>query len=144
MRVAVIGPAGTRADITALIPAETEELVVGEDEAGNIAKEWADGRGMPRIVIKENTRLGMTREKCMEVIAEISDIVIAVWDGICGDTLRTADYARMIGKTVKVFNAETGSTVREERELKYAKGCSTVSNNYTYEANNKSGFWITY
>lgn len=52
MRVAVIGTGSHPGDIGARIPAgATELLIAGSDEVRRQVAAWADGRGMPRLVL---------------------------------------------------------------------------------------------
>jgi len=99
MRVAVFGQ---RTDgISQYIPDDADEMVLGEDGAGAAAQEWADLNGMPKIVIRQGKSI--SREKCAELIIEIADMAVAIWDGRCEITRRYILLAQKKGKPMKVI-----------------------------------------
>ena len=111
MIVAVIGSGTLKSGIGKHIPEGTTRIItVDADPAGRQAEKWADENGVPKLVIKRGYARygGPAPLDANRLLAEISDIVVAVWDGKSPQIKYTIDYARGIGKEVRVYtvNAE--------------------------------------
>ncbi|MDD5017639.1 MAG: SLOG family protein [Eubacteriales bacterium] len=105
MRVAVIGSRSINVDMAAYIPVGVTALISGSAwGVESLAERWADEHKVPKLIIKADYerygRLAAARRD--ELIVELADLVVAVWDGVSAGTRHTIEYARNIGKTVWV------------------------------------------
>jgi hypothetical protein len=106
MRVAVIGSRSLKVGVEKYIPEGTTEIISGGARGiDSLAEKWADSNRIPKLIIKPD--YGRYRESASlfrdRAIAEIADIVVAIWDGKSPGTRYTIDYARSIGKPVRVY-----------------------------------------
>lgn len=104
MRVAVIGSGSLNIDIAEFIPAEVSEIVFGASGIGTLAQRWADTNKIPKLVIGEACHsIGYetpTERDCL--VIDLADYVLAIWDGVSGDTKNAIEYAQKTGKPVRV------------------------------------------
>lgn len=106
MRVAIIGSRSLKVDIEKYIPQGTTEIVSGGAKGIDyLAEVWADANGIPKIIIyPEYLKYGKNAPLIRnELIVDAADMVIAVWDGESRGTKYTVEYAKKVGKNVKVF-----------------------------------------
>jgi len=71
-----------------------------------MAEKYADEHSIPKLILNpEYARYGrhapLMRNK---LIVEVSDMIVAIWDGKSPGTRYTIDYARRLGKRVIVYN----------------------------------------
>ena len=106
MKLTIVGSRGLNANISKYVPKGITEIIsggaVGIDSA---AERYAYTNSVPITVIKPDydkyERIApLVRNK---KIADISDMVLAVWDGKSRGTKFTIDYAKQIGRPVKII-----------------------------------------
>jgi hypothetical protein len=106
MRIAVTGSRSLESDIAEFIPQGITEMISGGAQGiDTIAERWADENNVPKLIIRPNyARYGkaapLVRSRTM---VRISDLIVAVWDGKSRGTKYCIEYARRIGKPVKVY-----------------------------------------
>ena len=105
MRVAVVGSKKLCVDMEAYLPIGVTALISGDSRGvQNLATLWADKHNVPKLIIKPDYKnFGrMAAAKRDELIVELADLIVVMWDGTSAGTERTIHYARRIGKTVWV------------------------------------------
>ena len=110
MKVAIVGSRGLNIDISRFIPSEVTEIISGGAKGIDIsAEQYADSHFIPKRIIRPDySRYGRAAPlKRNEQIVEAADIIIAFWDGQSKGTKYTIQYARKIGKPIKVFMSES-------------------------------------
>lgn len=106
MKVAVIGSRGLNVDISKYIPSEITELISG-GAAGidTLAERYADKMGIPKSIIKPDyAKYGKAAPiRRNDIIVDMADLVIAVWDGKSRGTKYVIEHASKAGKKVTVI-----------------------------------------
>ncbi len=107
MRVAVVGSRGIdNIDLSVYID-EIPDLIVSGGAKGmdQVAERWAKIKGIETLIFKpEYEKFGRGAPlRRNATIVDNSDIVYAFWDGISKGTKHTIDYAKKVGKKVRVF-----------------------------------------
>lgn len=108
MRVAVIGSGKIIEGIEKYIPEGTTMIITALTYgAGKLAEKWADENAIPKLVVKPDyARYGESAPlSANRLITEISDILVAVWDGKAADIKYAIEYARELGKKVWIYKA---------------------------------------
>lgn len=104
MRVSIIGPLGLWADISKYVPSGLTELICsGEDGIGFLAEKWADDNYIPKLIIKSDRSFNYPPDRLALVMVDAAEMVVAVWDGMSEYVKLSIDYARKIGKSLKVY-----------------------------------------
>jgi predicted Rossmann fold nucleotide-binding protein DprA/Smf involved in DNA uptake len=82
----------------------TELISGGADGADKMGARWARKRGIETRVFEPNhKKYKQAYHHRNRLIAEACDFVVAFWDGSSTGTKYTIDYARRIGKPVKLI-----------------------------------------
>lgn len=106
MKVLIVGSRSIRSyDISELIPPQTELIISGGAEgADSIAEEYADKHKISKLILRPRyDKYGKAAPlKRNELMVELADEVIALWDGISRGTKYTVEYAKKKNKTVKI------------------------------------------
>ena len=93
-------------DIAKYIPDETTEIISGGAKGiDTLAEKYAEEHNIPKLIIKpeyEKYRRSAPLKR-NEIIVDISDIVIAIWDGKSRGTKYAIDYAKKIGTHTEVY-----------------------------------------
>ena len=106
MRIAIIGSRSLNIDISKFVSEKTTTIVSGGAKGiDRQAEKYADEKFIPKLIIKpEYDKYGnkapLIRNK---VIVNLADVIIAIWDGKSRGTKYTIDYAKKIGKDVRVY-----------------------------------------
>ena len=106
MKVAVIGSRGLWVDIGKYLPDGVTKIISGGARGiDSAAEEYADKNGIAKEIFLPNYAKYAKRAPLIrnQEIVLNSDIVIAIWDGSTRGTKYTIDFAKRIGKQVKVF-----------------------------------------
>ena len=106
MKVAVIGSRGLWVDIGKYLPDGVTKIISGGARGiDSAAEEYADKNGIAEEIFLPNYAKYAKRAPLIrnQEIVLNSDIVIAIWDGSSRGTKYTIDFAKRIGKQVKVF-----------------------------------------
>ena len=112
MKAAIVGSRTINADISAYLPSGIDEIITGGAEGiDRCAERYADKMFISKHVIrpdyeKNGQSAPIIRDRR---IVELSDIVIAFWDGESPGTAYTVKYARKLGKPVKVWVLKKGT-----------------------------------
>ena len=108
MKVLVVGSRGIlNFDLSEYIPRETELIISGGGKGiDSIAEEYADKHKISKLIIRPqyNKYKKAAPLKRNEIMVELADIVIAVWDGKSRGTAYTVDYAKKQNKEVILVN----------------------------------------
>lgn len=114
MKVAVIGSRDLDIDVSAYMPDNISEIISG-GAAGvdRAAEKYAKDKGIPITVIKPDytqyrRNAPLIRNK---TIVELSDMVIAIWDGKSRGTKFIIDYAEKKNKPIKIYITTGNSSV---------------------------------
>lgn len=105
MKIAIIGLRVLQIDVAIYIPEEVTEIISGGAKGIDLlAENYADIRNIAKRIIKpEYDKYGRAAPlKRNEEIVNISDMVIAIWDGKSHGTKYVIDYAQKMGKPVEV------------------------------------------
>lgn len=92
-------------DISPYVPKETTDIIACKGQwMCRAAEEYADRLGLPRLIVKlcsgrRGTVMPQTR---MEMLVEISDCILAFWDGKSKIVGHSVNYAKKLGKPVKM------------------------------------------
>ncbi len=105
--VLVIGSCSISAfDLSPYIPRDCGRIFCYREKGiGSVAEQYAQYHGIPVEVVepdREKSRQGELSEQDIQMAA-MADLVVAVWDGKSRRTKEIADYARKIGKPLKVI-----------------------------------------
>lgn len=108
LKIAIVGSRGLDVDIYNYIPPEIFGTVIsgGADGVDTWARYFAEDNGIELIEFlpdykKYGRNAPLVRNK---QIVDACDLVVAFWDGKSRGTMHTVNYARKIGKAVKVYN----------------------------------------
>lgn len=106
MKVLFAGSRGiTNYDIAPLVPEGTTLIISGGARGiDTIAERYADAHGIPKqIYYPDYDRYGRSAPiRRNEVMVDLADKVIVIWDGVSRGSKFTIDYAKRKGKEVTV------------------------------------------
>ena len=107
MKLLIVGSRSIKNyDISKHIPAETELIISGGAEGiDSIAEEYADKHKISKLILRPKyEKYGKAAPlKRNELMVELADEVMALWDGVSRGTKYTVEYAMKKNKTVKVI-----------------------------------------
>lgn len=106
MRIAIIGSRNLNIDISKYIPEGVTEIVSGGAKGiDSTVEAYADEKNIPKLIIKpEYAKYGKSAPLIRnEIIVDVSEMVIALWDGKSRGTKYVIDYAHKTGKHVEVY-----------------------------------------
>lgn len=106
MKIALIGSRYLKVDISKYIPEGTDQIISGGAKGiDTLAETYADMIGISKQIIKpEYNKYGKAAPlKRNEIIVNVSDMVIAIWDGKSRGTKYVIDYAEKIGKPIEIY-----------------------------------------
>ena len=93
-------------DLSGLIPDETELIISGgAGGADTIAESYADKHKISKLILRPRyNKYGKAAPlKRNELMVDIADLVIVLWDGVSRGTKYTIDHAKKMNKPVKVI-----------------------------------------
>ena len=93
-------------DLTGLVPTETELIISGGARGiDTVAERYADEHGIKKQIVRPSYELyGRAAPiKRNEVMVDMADYVLIIWDGKSKGTKYTADYAVKKNKIVKII-----------------------------------------
>lgn len=105
MKIAIIGSRNLRIDISKYIPEETMEIISGGARGiDSLAEAYAEEMNISKNIIKPDyKKYGKAAPlKRNESIVDVSDLVIALWDGKSRGTKYVIDYAHKVGKAIEI------------------------------------------
>jgi predicted Rossmann fold nucleotide-binding protein DprA/Smf involved in DNA uptake len=109
VKIAVVGSRTLNINISDYLPSDATGLVSGGAKGiDTLAEAWADSMNIPKLIIKpEYHKYGKAAPiKRNETIVAFSDIIIAIWDGKSRGTKYVIEYAKRLGKPIKVYIIE--------------------------------------
>ena len=117
MKVCVIGSRSISSfDLTPYIPNETELLITGGAKGiDTMAEEYADKHGISKLIVRPNYRLyghGAPLKR-NEIMIDLADVVLAVWDGASRGTAYGLQYAEKRGKHFLIIPFEKQRNKKE-------------------------------
>jgi hypothetical protein len=115
MRVAVIVSGKLDVDISRYIPSDAMEVITTGGKEGQAVNKWADENYMPKLIIKSDKRMPLSPRKSAEVLVQISENVVAVWDGTRDFVSLCIDRANAEGKPLNVIKRSV--VVKRRSEL---------------------------
>lgn len=102
MKLLIIGSRTiTDFDLSRYIPEETTLIISGGAKGiDTLAERYADEKGIEKLIIRpEYQKFGKAAPiKRNEQMVDLSDVVLAVWDGESRGTKYTLNYCEKIGK----------------------------------------------
>ncbi len=118
MKLLISGSRGIKSfDLTPYIPADTDMIICG-GAAGidTLAEEYADRMRLSKMVFRpQYSRYGRAAPlKRNEEMVRLADTVLIIWDGKSSGTRHTMDYARKMGKDVRVVHIPTSGGDAED------------------------------
>lgn len=90
-------------DLVGHVPTETELIISGGAKGmDTVAERYADAHGIEKLIIRpEYEKYGRAAPiKRNEIMVDMADAVLAVWDGESRGTKYTLGYARRMGKSI--------------------------------------------
>ena len=111
MKLLIAGSRGINDfDLSQYVPKETELIISGG--AGGIdtvAEKYADRHKISKLILRpQYSRYGKGAPiKRNEVMVELADSVLVIWDGKSKGAKHTADYAKSLNKDVRIVVADT-------------------------------------
>lgn len=107
MKVAVIGSRSIiNVEISKFIPEGTTEIVSGGATGiDTLAEKWADNHKMSKTIVRpEYSKYGRKAPLIRNrEIVKRADVIVAIWDGKSSGTKFTIDYAKEVGKEVRLY-----------------------------------------
>lgn len=106
MLIAIIGSRGLIVDISKYIPRGVTKIVSGGAKGiDTLAEEYADKNNISMQIIKPEyvKHKKAAPLKRNEIIVNVSDLIIVIWDGESRGTKYVIDYAKKVGKPVEVY-----------------------------------------
>ncbi len=106
MKVAIIGSRSININIEKYIPKNATTIISGGAKGvDRLAETYADENNINKIIFKpEYSKYGKQAPLLRNrLIVQNADIIIAIWDGKSSGTQFTIEYAKKIGKIIKVF-----------------------------------------
>lgn len=107
MKVMVAGSRSiTDFDLSGYIPEKTELIICGGAIGiDNLAEEYADKHKISKLVLRPDyKKYGKAAPlRRNEIMVDLADLVIVVWDGTSRGTKYTIDYATKKGKNLKII-----------------------------------------
>ena len=107
MKVLVAGSRNIRVfDLSEYIPPETDLIISGGAEGvDSLAEQYADQHRISKLILRPRYDLyGRAAPiKRNEIMVDLADIVIIIWDGISKGTNHTVTYARKKNKPLQVI-----------------------------------------
>ena len=96
-------------DLSGYIPKETELIISGgADGVDSIAEEYADNNKISKLILRPNYhKYGKAAPiKRNEVMVDIADAVLIIWDGISRGSMYTLKYAQKKNKTLNLITVK--------------------------------------
>ncbi|MBQ4140646.1 MAG: hypothetical protein IJD70_04850 [Clostridia bacterium] len=110
MKILVVGSRSIKDfDLSDYIPSETELIISGGASGiDSIAEEYADKHRISKLILypKYEVYGKAAPLKRNEIMVDIADEVLIIWDGKSRGTKYTADYAAKKNKKVRLIIAE--------------------------------------
>ena len=106
MKVAVVGSRNINVDIEKFIPEGVTEIVSGGAAGIDfLAEKHADENNIPKkIFLPEYEKFGRRAPLLRNIqIVDYADMVVAIWDGKSKGTGFTVNYAKKVGKPLKIY-----------------------------------------
>ena len=97
-------------DLSGYIPSDVELIISGGAEGvDSIAEKYADDHRISKLILRPKYDLyGRAAPiKRNEVMVDIADTVLVIWDGVSRGTLHTVNYARKKNKNIIIIERTT-------------------------------------
>ena len=108
MKLLIVGSRSiTDFDLQGHIPPETDLIISGgANGVDTLAEQYADKYRISKVIVHPDyARYGKAAPlKRNEVMVDMCDEVLVIWDGVSRGTKYTVDYAHKSGKKVTVIN----------------------------------------
>lgn len=106
MKLLIVGSRNLSSfDFSGYIPADTE-LIISGGAVGidGLAEEYADRHRISKLILRpQYAKYGrLAPLKRNEVMVDLCDEVLVVWDGVSGGTQYTIQYAQKKGKPIRI------------------------------------------
>lgn len=107
VKVAIVGSRGiTAVDLSLYLPKNCCLIVSGGARGvDTIAEQYAKAHGIETLIIRPDyAKYGRSAPiRRNDIIVDNADMVLAFWDGSSHGTKYTIDYAKRMGKPVKIY-----------------------------------------
>ncbi len=94
-------------DLSKYIPADTD-LIISGGAIGidTLAERYADAHRIPKVIIRPQYELygKVAPLKRNEVMVDMADRLLVIWDGVSRGTMYTVNYARKMNKPVTLID----------------------------------------
>lgn len=109
MKAAIIGACFWQIDISIFIPAGVTEIISGgEPGIDTLIEQWADLHGVPRLIVRARNYSWATPTQRYDMIVEMADIVIVIWDGKSAVLGHAIEYAKSLSKPLQTYKILSG------------------------------------
>ena len=92
-------------DVTPYVPSDTTLIISGgANGVDTIAERYADSHGLSKLILRpEYKRYGRGAPlKRNDIMVDVADCVLVIWDGTSRGTLHTIKYTESKGKKITV------------------------------------------
>ena len=107
MKLLIAGSRGiTEFDLSEYVPKETELIISGGAMGvDSVAEQYADANRISKLILRPMYgKYGKAAPlKRNELMVDIADSVLILWDGTSSGTKHTIDYARKRNKPIKII-----------------------------------------
>lgn len=107
MKLLIVGSRSiTDFDLSKYIPEDVDHIISGgANGVDTLAEKYADEHGIPKTIVRpEYSRYGKAAPlRRNEVMVDMADAVLVIWDGISRGTQYTVKYAKEQGKPVELI-----------------------------------------
>lgn len=114
MRVAVVGSRNLTIEISKYIPKDMVLLISGGARGiDSLAEKYADNNGISKLIFKPDYKKYEEKAPLIrnKLIVQNADLIIAIWNGVSTGTKFTIDYAKSLGKKIKLFLIDTETEI---------------------------------
>lgn len=107
MKLLIVGSRSiTDFDLSKYIPEGVDHIISGgANGVDTLAEKYADEHGIPKTIVRpEYNRYGKAAPlRRNEVMVDMADTVLVIWDGVSRGTQYTVKYAKKQGKPVELI-----------------------------------------
>ena len=107
MKILIVGSRGIKDfDLEGCVPPRAELIISGgANGVDTLAEKYADKHKLSKLILRpQYDKYGRAAPlKRNEIMVDIADEVLVIWDGVSRGTRYTAEYAKKMGKSVSII-----------------------------------------